>query len=75
MKKFKVKEKLKKLLLIVITFVMIAFMMPMKVKAGILGDFVDLILHIPDGVMHMVDHFLGGSREFTYEELELTRRI
>lgn len=73
MKKLKVKEKMKRLFLIVITFVTIVFMMPVNTKAGIITDFIDLILHIPDGCMHIIDHYLGGSREFTYENLDFKR--
>lgn len=76
MKKFKVKEKLKKLFILVVTLVTIGFTMPAKTEAvgGILGDFINLILHIPDGIMHIFDHFIAGSDEFTYEELNLVRR-
>lgn len=70
MKGFKVKEKLKKSLIVTIVAIMIAFMMPVKSKADIINDFIDLLLRIPDGVMHVIDHYIGGSREFTYEELE-----
>lgn len=73
MKKFKVKEKMKKLFLIVITLVTIAFTMPAKSEANIITDFIDLLLHIPDGAMHIIDHYLGGSREFTFEELNFKR--
>lgn len=73
MKKLKVKEKLKKLVLIVITFVTIVFMMPAKSNADIIGDFVDLILHIPDGIMDIIDGFIGNSEEFTLKEINFKR--
>ena len=74
MKGFKVKEKLKKSLIITIIAVMMAFVMPVKSEAkvaGVINDFIDLILMIPDGCMHLIDKFIGGSEEFTYETLEL----
>lgn len=70
MKGFKVKEKLKKSLIVTIVAIMIAFMMPVKAKADILNDFISLLLRIPDGVMHVIDKYIGGSKEFTSEELE-----
>lgn len=73
MKGFKVKEKLKKSLIITIIAVMMAFMMPVKSEAkvaGVINDFIDLILMIPDGCMHVIDKFIGGSEEFTFETLE-----
>ena len=70
MKGLKVKEKLKKSLIVTIVTIMMAFMMPVRAKADIINDFIDLLLRIPDGAMHVIDHYIGGSREFTYEELE-----
>lgn len=71
MKKLKVKEKLKKLVLIVITFVMIAFMMPTKSNAGIICDFIDLLLKIPDGAMAIIDRCIGQDKNFTIKEINL----
>ncbi|MBR2705510.1 MAG: hypothetical protein IKE91_08590 [Clostridia bacterium] len=70
MKGFKIKEKLKKSLIVTIVTIMIAFTMPVKSNANILNDFVDLLLFIPDGIMHVIDKYIGGSEEFTYADLE-----
>ena len=70
MKGFKLKEKLKKSLIVTIVTIMISFAMPVKSNADIINDFINLILRIPDGVMHVIDHYIGGSRQFTSEELE-----
>ena len=70
MKGLKVKEKLKKSLIVTIVAIMMAFMMPVKSRADIINDFIDLLLRIPDGAMHVIDSFIGGSDEFTYEQLE-----
>lgn len=65
MKGLKVKEKLKKSLIVTIVTIMMAFMMPVRAKADIIEDFINLILRIPDGVMSIIDSFIGGSDEFT----------
>lgn len=71
MKKFRVINKLKKALIVIITIITIAFLMPEKSGAGPIVDFTELALHIPDGVMHVIDHQIAGSREFTYEEIDM----
>lgn len=70
MKKFKMKEKLKKTLIVTIVAATIAFMMPAKSKADIINDFIDLILYIPDGIMSVIDGTMASSNEFTQEELD-----
>ncbi|MBQ3407919.1 MAG: hypothetical protein IJH12_01790 [Clostridia bacterium] len=64
-------SKLKKSLIVTMIFITIGIAMPKKAKADIINDFVDLVLHIPDGVMYVIDHTFGGSIEFTSEELDL----
>lgn len=51
MKKGKICSKLKKMLITIMCVVTLVFSMPMKAKANIIEDFIDLLLRIPDGIM------------------------
>lgn len=72
MKKFKLLNKLKKMLIVLMCVVTLGFAMPKKSKAGLIGDFIDLLLTIPDGIMHIIDDYMAGSDEFTWIQLEFT---
>ena len=71
MKKFKLLNKLKKMLIVLMCVVTLGFAMPKKSKAGLIGDFIDLLLTIPDGIMHIIDGYMAGSDEFTWIQLDL----
>ena len=62
-------SKLKKSLIVTMIFITIGIAMPKKAKADILGDFVDLILNVPDGIMSVIDNQFGANYEFTSENL------
>lgn len=71
-------SKLKKALVVMIIFITIVIAMPKKSCAldagGILSDFVNLVLHIPDGAMGIVDDYFGDTRsqnKFTWEPVNL----
>lgn len=59
MRKGKVVEKFKRILISIMCVVTLVFAMPVKAKAGIFEDFVDLILKIPDGVMFIANWWLA----------------
>ena len=69
MGKNKVLHKLKKALIVMMTFVTISFAMPVKANADVINDFLSIILYIPDGIMGIVDQFVAGSDEFTWETI------
>ena len=60
--------------LVKIIALVMSFAMPVKSKAEVINDFIDLLLRIPDGVMHVIDKYIGGSKEFANEELKLYGR-
>ena len=70
MKGLKVKEKLKKSLIVTIVAIMMAFMMPVRSKADLIADFIDLFLNIPDGIMGVIDNQIAGNYEFTSENVD-----
>lgn len=60
MEKGRVFKKLKKVLIAMVATIVIVFSMPIKAKATVAEDLVDLLLKIPDGVMWMGNVFLSG---------------
>lgn len=76
MKRRGVLDKFKKILVVMIISVTMFFSMPVKSNAvsaaeGLIGDFINLILRIPDGVMNVIDGVMAGSDEFTSEKMDL----
>lgn len=65
MKKFKLLDKLKKVILIILCAITVFFSMPKKSDAGIIQDFVQLILYIPDGIMWLLNEHVAGSESET----------
>lgn len=64
MKKFKILDKLKKVILIILCAITVFFSMPVKSEAGIGEDIVDFILKLPDAVMSTLNKHVserGGS--------------
>lgn len=61
MKKKKILENMKRILLIILCTITLFFSMPKKSEAGIITDFVDLLLKVPDGVMRLLNDFFGDS--------------
>ena len=59
MRKGKVVEKFKRILISIMCVVTLVFAMPVKAKAGIFDEFVDLILRIPDGIMWIGNRYLA----------------
>ena len=59
MRKEKRFNKLKKILLTVMSVMLLVFSMPIKSEATILADFVDLLLNIPDGIMWIGNRFIA----------------
>lgn len=59
MRKEKIFEKFKKIIISIMCVITLIFAMPVKAKAGIFEDFVDLILKIPDGVMFIANWWLA----------------
>lgn len=59
MRKGKVFEKFKRILISIMCVVTLVFAMPVKSKANIVEDFIDLILRIPDGVMWIANWWLS----------------
>lgn len=72
MKKKKILENLKRILLIILCTITLFFSMPKKSEAGIITDFVDLLLKIPDGVMRLLNDFFGDSASDFKMKLNLT---
>ncbi len=71
MKKRGVINKFKKILIVMIISITMFFSMPIKSKAGLIEDFIDLLLRIPDGIMNIIDGVMAGSYEFTSEKIDL----
>lgn len=65
MKKGKICTKLKKILIIIMCVITLGFSMPVKAKAEIIGNFLNLLLGIPDAIMVMVNRHIVGSNEAT----------
>ena len=63
MKKGKICSKLKKMLITIMCVITLVFSMPVKAKADIIEDFIDLLLRIPDGVMWIGNIFLSGRKD------------
>lgn len=61
MKKFKILNKLKKVIIIMLCTVTVFFSMPKKSKAGILQDFVSLLLKLPDGIEWLLNNSVAGT--------------
>lgn len=60
MEKGRVLKKLKKVLIAMICTIVVVFSMPIKSKATIPEDIVDVLLKIPDGIMWLGNVFLSG---------------
>lgn len=60
MKKGKVLNKLKKLLITITCFIVVVVSMPVKSHAGIFLDIVDVLLKIPDAIMWMENMWIAG---------------
>lgn len=71
MKRRGVFNKFKKILVVMIIAITMFISMPVKSKAFLIDDFVNLLLRIPDGVMNIVDNIMAGSIEFTDERVDL----
>ena len=62
-------SKLKKALVVIMIFITMGIAMPKKSNADVLNDFINIVLHIPDGIMAIIDGVMGGSNEFTEMKL------
>lgn len=72
MEKGRVLKKLKKVLIAMICTIVVVFSMPIKSKATIPEDIVDVLLKIPDGIMWLGNVFLSGRNSTeTMEKINL----
>lgn len=72
MDKGRVLKKLKKVLIAMICTIVVVFSMPIKSKATIPEDIVDVLLKIPDGIMWLGNVFLSGRNSTeTMEKINL----
>ena len=60
MKKGRMLNKLKKVLIAITCAIVLVFSMPIKAKANVFEDFVDLLLRIPDGISWLGNVYLSG---------------
>lgn len=70
MKKGKICSKLKKMLITIMCVITLVFSMPVRAKAGIIGDFLDLLLRIPDAVMWLGNRYIVGTDATTSINLD-----
>lgn len=71
MKKGKICSKLKKILITITCVITLVFSMPVKSKAGIIGDFLNLLLQIPDSIMWLGNIYIAGTHENAGIDLNL----
>ncbi len=72
MKKYKVGDKLKKVLISIICIIMLIFTMPVRAKAAVLDDFLDVILCIPDAIEFCLNKWISNeSFDKTTEEINV----
>ena len=62
MKKFKILDKLKKIILIILCTITVFFSMPVKSNAEIIPDFTEILLFIPDAIMKILSKNVSGER-------------
>lgn len=65
MKKGKICSKLKKMLITIMCVITLVFSMPVKAKADIIGDFLNLLLKIPDAVMWATNKYIANDNSST----------
>lgn len=70
MKKGKICSKLKRILITITCAVTLIFSMPVKVKAGIIDDFINLLLRIPDAIMWIGNRYIANTDEATDIKLD-----
>ena len=61
MKKKKFFKNMKRILLIMLCTITLFFSMPKKTNAGVIENFIDLMLKIPDAVMRLFNDISGES--------------
>lgn len=61
MKKGKICSKLKKILITITCVITLVFSMPVKAKAEIIGDFLNLLLKIPDAIMWATNRYIAND--------------
>ena len=71
MKKKKIFNKLKKMLIAIVCSFTLIFSMPVKSEATIVQEFLDVLLRIPDGIMWLLNIGVAGIPEATKSELKL----
>ena len=71
MKKKKIFNKFKKMLIAIVCSFTLIFSMPVKSEATILQEFLDVLLRIPDGIMWLLNIGAAGVPEATKSELKL----
>ena len=71
MKKFKILDKLKKVILIILCAITVFFSMPVKSDANVIQDLVDIVLVIPDGIMDLLNKHVSGVNGTTKIKINL----
>ncbi|MBR2744454.1 MAG: hypothetical protein IKE01_04070 [Clostridia bacterium] len=71
MKKLKCTNVLKRIIISILCVITIALSMPAKVKAGVLQDFVELFMNIPDALMVLENDFIAQRNGQTYKNVNL----
>ena len=66
MKICKLKNKLKKIFILIMCLITLTFVVPVKSNAGIIEGFVDLALNIPDWAMFGLNALLGDGKTKSY---------
>lgn len=70
MRKGKVVEKFKRILISIMCVVTLVFAMPVKAEAGIVADFVNLLLGIPDAIMWGMNQLIAKTDSSTSIDMD-----
>ena len=71
MKKWKICDKFKKIIIIMMCCLTLVFAMPVKSEAGIVGSLMQILLYLPDAGEWLLNEFVAKTSAASYKAINL----